>query len=159
MHRPETHLIPNPLRAALGQGDNVSIFGDDYDKRDGTCVRDYIHVNDLTAARLKAMEFMDRHNGAHAFNLGSGRSFNVSEAMQAARAVTGTAIPCEWASHRAGDPVMLAASSKKARAPGSDTLDRRDRLVPAPGSQVPTENRCNIAVTYFAYGGEHDACL
>jgi len=115
-HQPETHLIPNVLRVALGRGGKMKIFGDDYDTRDGTCVRDYIHVNDLASAHLKAIEFMSGHIGAHVFNLGNGQGFTVREVIAAAQSVTGVDIPCEQASRRPGDPAMLVASSAKARA-------------------------------------------
>ncbi|RDS81668.1 UDP-glucose 4-epimerase GalE [Dyella monticola] len=114
-HQPETHLIPNILRAGLGQGGRLKIFGNDYDTRDGTCVRDYIHVNDLARAHLKAVEFLHDHEGAHVFNLGNGKGFTVREVIDAARAVTGVNIPYEYAPRRAGDPAVLIASSNKAR--------------------------------------------
>jgi UDP-glucose 4-epimerase len=114
-HQPETHLIPNLLRAALGQGEGVKIFGTDYDTPDGTCVRDYIHVNDLASAHLKAIEYMDEQDGAHVFNLGNGRGFSVLEVLAAANVVTGRHIPCEFASRRPGDPATLIASSDRAR--------------------------------------------
>lgn len=114
-HDPETHLIPNVLRAALGQGSGLKVFGDDYATRDGTCVRDYIHVNDLAAAHLAAVEFMATHAGAHVFNLGNGQGFSVLEVIEAARAITGARIDFERAPRRAGDPPVLVASSAKAR--------------------------------------------
>src|SRR5690625_555202 len=115
-HEPETHLIPNVLRAALGRGGGLKVFGDDYDTRDGTCVRDYVHVNDLAAAHLAAVEFMGGREGAHRFNLGSGQGFTVLEVVEAARRVTGAEIPLEHAPRRAGDPPVLVASSERARA-------------------------------------------
>lgn len=114
-HAPETHLIPNVLRAASGSGPALKVFGSDYATRDGTCVRDYIHVNDLASAHLKAMEFMDAHDGAHLFNLGNGYGFTVLEVIEAARNVTGTNICFEYESRRVGDPAVLVASSAKAR--------------------------------------------
>lgn len=114
-HNPETHLIPNVLRAALGQEVKLKIFGNDYDTRDGTCVRDYIHVNDLASAHLKAMEYLDNNEGAHSFNLGSAQGFTVLEVVEAARRVTGIDIPYERASRREGDPAVLVASNVKAR--------------------------------------------
>lgn len=113
-HHPETHLIPNILRAALGQGGELKIFGDDYATRDGTCVRDYVHVNDLAAAHLRAIEFLDEKEGAHVFNLGNGCGFTVLEVVAAARTVTGVDIPYGLAPRRAGDPAALVASSDKA---------------------------------------------
>lgn len=114
-HAPETHLIPNVLRAALGLGSGgLKVFGDDYPTRDGTCVRDYVHVNDLAAAHLKGLEFMADHEGAHVFNLGNGQGFSVLEVIAAARAVTGADIHFERAPRRAGDPSVLVASSARA---------------------------------------------
>ena len=114
-HAPETHLIPNVLRVASGKGPALKVFGDDYATRDGTCVRDYIHVNDLAAAHLQAIEFMVGQGGAHVFNLGNGTGFTVLEVIDAVRSVTGADIPFERAPRRAGDPPMLVASSAKAR--------------------------------------------
>lgn len=114
-HDPETHLIPNVLRAALGQGGGLKVFGDDYATRDGTCVRDYVHVNDLAAAHLAAVQFMQEHDGAHVFNLGNGEGFTVLEVIEAARRVTGADVAFERAPRRAGDPAVLVASSTRAR--------------------------------------------
>ena len=115
-HQPETHLIPNVLRAALGNGAMLKVFGDDYATRDGTCVRDYVHVNDLASAHLKGIEFMASHDGAHVFNLGNGKGFSVLEVIEAARCVTGMDVPFNRAPRRAGDPSVLVAASEKARA-------------------------------------------
>lgn len=115
-HAPETHLIPNVLRAALGQGGGLKVFGTDYATRDGSCVRDYVHVNDLAAAHLRAVEFMADHAGAHVFNLGNGQGFSVLEVIAAACRVTGREIPYARAPRRPGDPPTLVASSAKARA-------------------------------------------
>jgi len=114
-HQPETHLIPNVLRAALGQGPGLKVFGSDYPTGDGTCVRDYIHVNDLASAHLLALRHMDSHDGAHVFNLGNGQGFTVLEVIEAARRVTGHAIGFEQVARRPGDPAVLVASSEKAR--------------------------------------------
>lgn len=114
-HQPETHLIPNVLRAALGQGSELRVFGNDYTTRDGTCVRDYIHVNDLASAHLRALEHMQEHEGAHLFNLGNGQGFTVLEVIEAARLVTGRSIDFTQDVRRAGDPAVLVASSEKAR--------------------------------------------
>lgn len=114
-HEPETHLIPNVLRAAMGRAGTLKIFGDDYATRDGTCVRDYVHVNDLATAHLKAIEFMVAHDGAHLFNLGNGQGFTVLEVIEAARCITGAKIAFERAQRRAGDPPVLVASNVKAR--------------------------------------------
>lgn len=114
-HEPETHLIPNVLRAVLGSGSGLKVFGDDYATRDGTCVRDYVHVDDLAAAHLAAVEFMHRHEGAHHFNLGNDQGFTVLEVIEAARRVTGVDIAFERAPRRAGDPAVLVATSARAR--------------------------------------------
>ncbi|MDW2980352.1 UDP-glucose 4-epimerase GalE [Rhodanobacter sp. KK11] len=115
-HTPETHLVPNVLRAALGSGPALKVFGDDYPTADGTCVRDYVHVDDLAQAHLLALAYMDSHDGAHAFNLGNGRGFSVREVIGAAEQVSGRVVAHEIASRRAGDPAVLVASSDRARA-------------------------------------------
>lgn len=114
-HEPETHLIPNVLRTARGQGNGLQVFGADYPTRDGTCVRDYIHVNDLASAHLLALRYMESEGGAHVFNLGNGQGFTVLEVIEAARRVTGCAIDFKQVERRAGDPAVLVASSEKAR--------------------------------------------
>jgi UDP-glucose-4-epimerase GalE len=114
-HSPETHLIPNVLRGALG-GDAVKIFGTDYDTPDGTCIRDYIHVLDLADAHIGALELTDRMNpGTEFCNLGSGSGFSVLEVVRAAESVVGGEIPHELGPRRAGDPEVLIASNDKAR--------------------------------------------
>ncbi|WP_109123778.1 UDP-glucose 4-epimerase GalE [Dyella sp. C11] len=114
-HEPETHLIPNVLKSVLGQGAALKIFGDDYPTPDGTCVRDYVHVDDLAQAHELALRYMDTHEGAHAFNLGSGEGYSVREVMSVAERVTGRSVPYEVAPRRAGDPAVLVASSSRAR--------------------------------------------
>jgi len=114
-HQPESHLVPNVLLAALGQGPSLKIFGNDYDTRDGTCVRDYVHVNDLASAHLLALQFMQANDGAHLFNLGNGLGFTVLEVIEAAERVTGKPIPFTYGARRAGDPAVLVASSEKAQ--------------------------------------------
>lgn len=114
-HEPETHLIPNVLRAAQGQGNGLRVFGSDYPTRDGTCVRDYIHVNDLASAHLLALRHMETEPGAHTFNLGNGQGFTVLEVIEAARRLTGCAIDFQQVERRSGDPAVLVASSEKAR--------------------------------------------
>lgn len=114
-HQPETHLIPNVLRAALGGGTGLTVFGNDYPTQDGTCVRDYVHVDDLAQAHHLALDYLDDHPGAHAFNLGNGHGFSVKEVISAAEQVTGISIPYEIAKRRAGDPASLVASSDRAR--------------------------------------------
>jgi len=114
-HQPETHLIPNVLRAALGQGSGLKVFGNDYATRDGTCVRDYIHVNDLASAHLLALEYMQTNQGSHLFNLGNGQGFTVWDVIEAAKRVTGRPIGFTQGARRPGDPAVLVASSKKAQ--------------------------------------------
>jgi UDP-glucose 4-epimerase len=114
-HDPETHLIPNILRAALGSAPAVQIFGTDYPTRDGTAVRDYIHVEDLAKAHLLALDATDE--GEHqVLNLGNGNGFSVREVIDTARAVTGQEIPAREALRRPGDPPMLVAASDLVRA-------------------------------------------
>jgi len=115
-HACETHLIPNVLRAVLGSGPALKVFGGDYSTPDGTCIRDYVHVEDLAQAHLRALDYLDAHPGAHAFNLGNGRGFSVREVIAAVSAITGCAVPWDMAPRRAGDPPMLVASSQRARA-------------------------------------------
>lgn len=113
-HDPETHLIPLVLQVALGQRASVQLFGEDYPTPDGTCVRDYIHVDDLAHAHLLALEAT--RVGEHAiYNLGNGSGFSVREVVEVAREVTGHRIPAESAPRREGDPAVLVASSKRAR--------------------------------------------
>lgn len=112
-HNPETHLIPLILQVPLGQREKVSIFGDDYDTPDGTCIRDYIHVWDLADAHYLAYKHMLDGNNSEIFNLGSGNGFSVKEVIDAARKVTDHEIPAEIAKRRAGDPAVLVASSDK----------------------------------------------
>ncbi len=115
-HEPETHLIPRLLRAAAGEALPVRIFGDDYPTADGTCVRDYIHVNDLADAHLKALVALDHQRGFACYNLGSGQGYSVREILSAVEAVTGRRLSVEVAPRRAGDPARLVASSARARA-------------------------------------------
>jgi UDP-glucose 4-epimerase len=92
-HEPESHLIPIVLQVPLGKREKVFIFGDDYQTPDGTCIRDYVHVTDLADAHIKALEYMVKHNKSDHFNLGSGKGYSVKEIIEAARRVTGHAIP------------------------------------------------------------------
>lgn len=110
-HDPETHLIPNILRVALGQAERVPVYGDDYPTPDGTCIRDYIHIVDLAQAHMLAVERPVRG----AFNLGNGGGFSVREVLEAARAVTGHALPADIRPRRPGDPPRLVADAGKAR--------------------------------------------
>lgn len=112
-HSPETHLIPVILQVARGLRDHATIFGEDYPTRDGTCIRDYIHVSDLAEAHLLAMEHMAANKRSDVYNLGSQQGFSVKEVIEAARKVTGHAIPAQVGPRRAGDPAELVASSEK----------------------------------------------
>lgn len=114
-HSPETHLIPLILQVPLGQREYISIFGDDYDTSDGTCIRDYIHVTDLAQAHILAVDYLMKGNESNIFNLGNGVGFTVKEVIDTARKVTGHEIPARIAERRAGDPARLIASSDKAR--------------------------------------------
>ena len=114
-HEPETHLIPLMLQTALGQREYIQIFGRDYDTPDGACIRDYIHVNDLADAHLKAMDYLEKTSGGHAFNLGTTIGSSVLEVLNACRAVTGREIPAVFAPRRPGDPARLVANAEKAR--------------------------------------------
>ena len=115
-HDPETHLVPNAIRAALGTGPALTLFGDDYPTPDGTCIRDYVHVDDLAQAHLLALDYLDANPGAHAFNLGNGRGFSVREVIAAVAQVSGRDVPHSIAARRPGDPAVLVASSERARA-------------------------------------------
>ncbi|MBE1556312.1 UDP-glucose 4-epimerase GalE [Sporosarcina limicola] len=113
-HYPETHLIPIVLEAALQQRSHITIFGEDYDTADGTCIRDYIHVEDLINAHLLALDYLTNGGKSDIFNLGSSQGFSVKEIIDAARTVTGREIPERSGGRRAGDPSALVASSTKA---------------------------------------------
>ena len=111
-HEPETHLIPLILQVAAGTRKNISIFGTDYPTPDGTCIRDYIHVQDLADAHVLALEALDRQSKL-IFNLGNGRGFSVREVIEAAREVTGHPIPAVESPRRPGDPAVLVAGSER----------------------------------------------
>lgn len=113
-HRSESHLIPLILQVPLGQREAISIFGTDYSTKDGTCIRDYIHVDDLAAAHLLALQGLESH-GKLICNLGCGEGFSVREIIDLARKVTGHDIPVRECPRRAGDPAVLIASSEKIR--------------------------------------------
>ncbi len=114
-HDPEPHLIPLVLYAALGKRDSVSILGDDYPTPDGTCIRDYIHVEDLAQAHLLGLEYLLEGGKSEVFNLGNGNGFSVKEVIEAAKKVTGKDFTVKNAPRRPGDPPMLVGSSEKAR--------------------------------------------
>jgi len=114
-HNPETHLIPNILKVALKQRAYVPIFGNDYPTKDGSCVRDYIHVLDIAQAHLLALKQLDRGESGKIYNLGNGEGYSVFEVISAVRKVTGIEIPTEVQRGRPGDPPVLLASSKLAK--------------------------------------------
>jgi len=114
-HEPESHLIPLILDAAIGKREDIKIFGTDYDTPDGTCIRDYIHVNDLADAHIKSLEYLDVNGVSDDFNLGNGRGFSVREVIESVRSVTGRDFKVTETSRREGDPAVLIGSSDKAR--------------------------------------------
>ena len=114
-HNPETHLIPIILQAANGTRPEIQVFGTDYDTKDGTCVRDYIHVCDLAQAHVRALRYLLDGGENDSFNLGNGVGFTVSEVIRAAEEVVGHDIPTVISDRRAGDPAVLVASSDKAK--------------------------------------------
>ncbi|MEQ8154314.1 MAG: UDP-glucose 4-epimerase GalE [Clostridiaceae bacterium] len=114
-HNPETHLIPLVLQVPLGKREAITIYGEDYDTEDGTCIRDYIHVEDLVDAHILALQYLIKNNTSEVFNLGSSTGFSVKEIIEVARKVTGHPIPAVTGERRAGDPSKLIASSKKAK--------------------------------------------
>lgn len=113
-HRNETHLIPLILQVPLGKRDHVTVYGDDYPTKDGTCIRDYIHVEDLAKAHILALEYLRNGGESGIFNLGSGEGYSVMEMINAARKATGYDIPVEIGARRPGDPARLIADSTKA---------------------------------------------
>lgn len=113
-HNPETHLIPLILQVAQGKREHIKILGEDYNTKDGTCIRDYIHVSDLASAHSLALDRLMRGEESAIYNLGNGTGFSVKEVIEVTRKVTGHPIPAEVAERRAGDPAILIASSEKA---------------------------------------------
>lgn len=114
-HRCETHLIPLILQVPLGKRDHITIYGDDYDTPDGTCLRDYIHVIDLAEAHILALDYLRRGSESNIFNLGSGQGFSVKEMIESAQLVTNQTIKTEIGGRREGDPAKLIASSEKSQ--------------------------------------------
>lgn len=112
-HTPETHLIPIVLDCALGRRTEVTVFGTDYETPDGTCIRDYIHVNDLADAHIKALEYIEKRAGAFFYNLGNGKGFSVRKVIESTERVTGKRIAIKEGPRRKGDPGLLVASSVK----------------------------------------------
>ncbi|HEY6801992.1 MAG TPA: UDP-glucose 4-epimerase GalE [Pyrinomonadaceae bacterium] len=114
-HEPESHLIPNVLKAALGQLPHVSVFGNQYPTPDGTAIRDYIHVSDLADAHVRALGHLRKGGKSERINLGNGHGYSVLEVIEAARKVTGREIPVNMEPPRAGDPSRLVANAEYAR--------------------------------------------
>jgi UDP-arabinose 4-epimerase len=113
-HDPETHLIPLALDAASGRREGLTVFGNDYDTPDGTCIRDYVHVADLADAHVRAVQALEAGSQCADYNLGSGRGFSVSQVIEAVEEVTGCKVPVTLGPRRAGDPPVLVADSAKA---------------------------------------------
>lgn len=114
-HNPETHLIPLVVQAAKGERPHISVYGDDYDTPDGTCVRDYIHVNDLCSAHLAGLRYLENGGDSSDFNLGNGSGFSVKEIIEKVRLVSGVDFDVKTEERRAGDPPSLVADSLKAK--------------------------------------------
>jgi UDP-glucose 4-epimerase len=113
-HAPETHLIPLVLDAAAGKRPHIAIFGDDYETKDGTCIRDYIHVSDLADAHVRALKFLEKGGNSEAFNLSNGNGISVKNIIDVAKRVTGRNIPVRFGPRRHGDPAILLGDSTKA---------------------------------------------
>ena len=128
-HKTETHLIPLILQVPLGKRSHISIFGNNYDTKDGTCIRDYIHVMDLASAHYKALEYLRKGNDSDIFNLGNGNGYSVKEVIDVARKVTNFDICAVEEPRRSGDPAVLIASNEKAKSvlgwkPEFDSLEK-----------------------------------
>lgn len=114
-HDPETHLIPLVIEAAMGKRPPLKVFGNDYDTRDGSCIRDYVHVEDLAEAHFQGLSYIMDHNKSEQFNLGSEKGFTVLEIIKTFEKVSGISVPYSIADRRAGDPAVLVAGNEKAR--------------------------------------------
>jgi UDP-glucose-4-epimerase GalE len=114
LHEPETHLIPLVLQVAAGERPGIAIFGQDYDTPDGTCIRDYVHVEDLADAHVRALAYLQAGAPLLACNLGTGLGYSVREVIECARRVTGHPIPASMAERRAGDPARLVSGGTRA---------------------------------------------
>lgn len=114
-HQPEPHLIPLVMQTALGSRDKIYVYGNDYPTKDGTCIRDYIHVNDLADAHIKALEYLEEGGKSSVINLGTGTGYSVMEIIEKSREITGMDINAEIISRRPGDPAVLVADNKKAK--------------------------------------------
>lgn len=112
-HEPETHLIPLIVQAALGQIDKITVFGDDYDTPDGTCIRDYIHIEDLASAHISALEYLEKKNDSDIFNCGYGHGFSVYEVIDTIKRITGVDFTVQIAPRRVGDPALLISNNTK----------------------------------------------
>lgn len=128
-HDPETHLIPLALQAAAGQAPPLQVFGTDYDTPDGTCIRDYVHVNDISRAHLLALGYLQAGGGSQVFNIGSESGYSVREVIDCCQRVTGRPVPMVEGPRRAGDPAQLVADATKIRrelgwVPQYQSLDR-----------------------------------
>jgi UDP-glucose-4-epimerase GalE len=115
LHRPETHLIPLALFAAMGREPSIKIFGNDYPTADGTCIRDYVHVSDLAEAHVAAIDWLQAERPSDSFNLGNGLGFSVAEVVRTCEKVTGRSVRTELWARRPGDPAVLVSDSGKAR--------------------------------------------
>lgn len=113
-HHPETHLIPNILKVALGQDKQIPVFGADYPTADGSCIRDYIHVSDIARAHILSLRYLEKNTANKAYNLGNDKGYSVLEVIETARRVTGAPIPVATHPRREGDPAILTASSSLA---------------------------------------------
>ena len=114
LHDPEAHLIPLAMQAVTGDGPPLTLFGDDYPTPDGTCIRDYVHVTDLADAHVKALDWLDTNDGAHAMNLGTGRGQSVRQVIDAVERIAGKPVPHSIGPRRAGDPAELVSDPGKA---------------------------------------------
>lgn len=114
LHEPETHLLPNIFKAITGRAPAVKVFGNDWSTPDGTCVRDYVHVCDLAAAHLLALQYLEERAGAFNLNLGNGSGYSVMQVIRMASEVSGRSVPYEFAPRRPGDPAVLVASNQRA---------------------------------------------
>jgi UDP-glucose 4-epimerase len=115
-HEPESHLVPNILSAASGESQELAVFGNNYPTPDGTAIRDYVHVNDLAEAHIRALDYLEQTGKSDFFNLGTGHGYSVLEVIESARKVTGSPIPIRMAEPRPGDPPRLVADAAKAQA-------------------------------------------
>jgi len=114
-HQPETHLIPLSIQTALGQREEIQVFGDDYPTHDGTCIRDYIHIEDLAQAHMIALERLLDGEGGDKFNLGNGQGYSVRQVIDITRKITAKSIKVKVVDRRDGDPAVLVGSSDKAK--------------------------------------------